>query len=568
MENKEKSESSPGSPQKQTPIENMSSEHKKISMPSIKECTMPKKEKNEKPQKINLKYPTKHLLGFDELATATALYGDEYKLIFKILWYNLLSFHLRTSKLRAGRLKPDGRISVVFVINSGRGKGEIKRVIKKYVDLCSGNCREPTSLHAEQLVGKSIYLKREKKHEERRGYLNADYLIIDEAYNLLSSHELHYSEARKYLRTALDPHPHNTISKQLTELGEDHALEYEPTCPITLFLQPITFDNDTLVLEGDIRRYNIAYVYMGNKDKTDALKRRIFDSSDDEDSISKFHRKINELDVFETFKMSEDAKNKFAELSIALVYKGETYSKKICNFTEMIAFTIQNNLLKFSAVQAYQHRRSIIKLEDVELAYLDLFEVMEHTYEFIESKIHGSLDYGDGWKGARFKDQEALKWLYDKGTTSEETSNISIKEYENKLMELFNVKERRASEYKNKHESMGWIKSKKHPGVSKVWLNFNPDDSKSSPAIHAIQAYHIYNQIVEKVNSKRSASIAPIAPIKIEDVIPLKAKNYAELTNAELYDLAYKEYNENARNELEQRLSERKMKENQHKEAL
>ena len=33
-----------------------------------------------------------------------------------------------------------------------------------------------------------------------------------------------------------------------------------PTCPISLFIQPKTFDNDILVLEGDIRRVIVPYV--------------------------------------------------------------------------------------------------------------------------------------------------------------------------------------------------------------------------------------------------------------------------------------------------------------------
>jgi len=129
------------------------------SLPNMIEATTPKIEK------ISLEYKTDHLLGYDELTTATALFGDEYKLIFKTLWYILLSYQIRTSKLSVGRIKPDGRISGLFIINSGRGKGELKRVQKEYVKYFNGNYREPTSLHAEQLVGKSVYDKKNKEYE-------------------------------------------------------------------------------------------------------------------------------------------------------------------------------------------------------------------------------------------------------------------------------------------------------------------------------------------------------------------------------------------------------------------
>lgn len=476
----------------------------KSAAPSMEEVTTPtplNNSKNSNDSQI-LEYITSHLLGHNELSAATALFGDEYSLIFKALWYNLVSYQIRKSKLSVGRLKPDGRISCLYIINSGRGKGELKRVQKEYINFFNGKCREPTSLHAEQLVGKSAYNKIQKEYEERKGFLRADFLIIDEAFNLLSSKELHYSEARKYIRTALDPYPQNTICKQLTELGEDHVLEYEPECPINLFVQPLRFETDILILEGDIRRFIPVYVFMGNSDKVAALKRRVFDSYTDETSILKFCKEISCLEIFESFTMSSEAQKKFAKLSVYLVERGEYYSSKIANFMEMIAFTIQNNLLKFAAVQAFQHHRQVITIEDVELAFMDLFEIMEHTYSFVESKIPGSLDYGDGWNGARLKDQDVLKWLYEKKATSEEDSTISIQQYEDKIKETFNVKDRQARKYKNKHESRGWIKSKNAPNISKVWLTFTPDVSDASPASQVSPApYHMYQKIAKNIES-------------------------------------------------------------------
>jgi hypothetical protein len=264
---------------------------------------------------------------------------------------------------------------------------------------------------------------------------------------------------------------------------------------------------------------------MGDSDKVSALKRRVFDSYTDEDSILKFCREINSLGIFDSFTMSSKAKVKLAELSILLVERGESYSFKIANFMEMIAFTIQNNLLKFSAVQAFQHHRHVIEVEDVELAFMDLFEIMEHTYSYVELKIPGSLDYGDGWNGARLKDQELLKWLYEKGATSEENSTVSIKDYEDKIMEIFNVKDRQARKYKTKYELRGWVKSKNAPNISKIWLTFTPDVSETTPASPASPApYHRYQKIAKKVEiyqkhtTKGCAGDAPDASVTTDDI--------------------------------------------------
>jgi hypothetical protein len=518
-------------------------------------------------EKLQLSYPSTHLTGFDDLAAATALFGEEYTLIFKGLWYNLLSYRIRTSMISVGRLKPDGRISPLFVVNSGRGKGEIKRVQKMYVEYFNGKIREPTSLHAEQLVGKSVYIKRDKRHEERKGYLRSDFLIIDEAFNLLSSSDLHYSEARKYIRTALDPYPDNTVSKQLVELGEDHALEYEPECPITLFVQPLQFENDILVLEGDIRRFILIYVYMGDSNKIDALEKRIFDSSNDEASIYKFCEKIEQLNTFETFNMAHEAKIAFAELSILLVQRGESYSKKISNFMEMIVFTLQNNLLKFSAIQAFQNNRSTIEILDIETAYVDLFEIMEHEYEYVEIKVFGNLDYGDGWRGARLKDQESLRWLHEKGAISENVSKVSIKEFEDKLRGIFGVKERQARKYKNKYEENGWIKSKTAPNISKVWLTFDPiKDWDITEATEATGApYQKYRSLVKKIEStnnqthRGTASVAPVAPdensLDHEESIDIhRPQDYESMSDNDLCAAAYHGNDQDAKNILDARI--------------
>ena len=108
---------------------------------------------------IHLEYPTRHLNHFDDLETASDLFGDEYKVIFKALWYQLMSFRIRDSDLKMGRNKADGRINALYPLKAGHGKGELKRIIKEFIKRFDKVYAEPTSLHAEQLVGKTIKAK-------------------------------------------------------------------------------------------------------------------------------------------------------------------------------------------------------------------------------------------------------------------------------------------------------------------------------------------------------------------------------------------------------------------------
>ena len=307
---------------------------------------------------ITLEYPTKHLKHFDDLETASNLFGNEYKIIFKALWYQLMSFKIRESDIKMGRNRVDGRINALYPLKAGHGKGELKRMIKEFTKYFDKVYAEPTSLHAEQLVGKTVKSKKGNDYSYRYGYLHRDWLVIDEAFNLLSSNELHYSEARKYIRTALDHYPGNTIHKETTEIGDKAPLEYDPKCPVTIFLQPKVFDNDILVLEGDIRRVICPYVNMTGIDKTESYKRNIFDESDDQQAMETFCKYVSTIESFETFRATTDAKVKFMELFFDMRNHAINFNDKIRNFFDIEDYTIQTQLLKFSAIQSLQHGRN------------------------------------------------------------------------------------------------------------------------------------------------------------------------------------------------------------------
>ncbi|MBF4474275.1 hypothetical protein [Methanobacterium formicicum] len=419
---------------------------------------------------IFLTYSSEHLMGFDHLAASTRLFGKEYKLIFKVLWYAIFSTLIATKELRLGQIKTDGRLSVLFPIKSGGGKESLKNTIKAVMGILGKYCSEPTSLHAEQLVGKVIPQKK-GGYIQNVGYFGDDYVIVDEGYTLLTSKELHYSEARKYIRTALDPYPKNVLTKRQTDIPREEALTYTPKCPVTIFLQPFRFDNDQLVMEGDIRRFIVPYVKMIGVDRSEAFLNRVFNDNDDEGSLLSFCETVKNVKVSTEYTFSEDARYRFSELSMDLRCRGLTRSEKIRYFTDNIEFTIQNFLLKFSVIQALQVGKDIVEVEHVELAYMDLFEVLEHTYDFIEAKIPGFMNYGEGWRGAVQNDQTCLRWLHQQ--TSNPDDVVPVSKYQNKVMKVFNVKERQARYIISKQVENGWI-GKKSGHDSSVWLKFEP----------------------------------------------------------------------------------------------
>lgn len=428
-------------------------------------------------QETILFYHTRHLGGYEDLRTSTGLYGDEYAIIWKTLWYQLMSYRIRTANIKMGRILVDGRINTLYPIKAGNGKGDLKRTIKSFVEYFLGSYGEPTSLHAEQLVGKTVKPRGKDEYEQRKGYLSDDWLVLDEAYEFLTSSELHYSEARKYLRVALDRYPGNTLHKRATDIGKVAPLEYEPICPVSILVQPKKFDDDRLILEGDLRRLMIPYVNMTGLSKTDAYLDNIFEDEPEADALIRFCQYIETLPRYDTFIVSTEARNIFAELFLDLITYANNYNPKIRSYAEIIGFTLQGHFLKMAAIQALQSGTNEIQTYHVELAYLDLFELMHHNYQFINNKVPGYLNYGEGWQGAEALDQELLVWLYSKGALTYETS-IKGAEYVDQIMKKYDVKERRARDIQKKHQEHGWIVVKQVQHGSSVWLNFNPEVSR------------------------------------------------------------------------------------------
>lgn len=421
-----------------------------------------------------MNHPTSHLKFFKDLSLATGLRGEEYIPVIKALWYNLSSVLIAKAILKQGGIVTDGRIHLLIFLPSGGGKGEIKRTVKQILGRMGKFYVEPTSFHPEQFVGKvRIDSKKgsEKEYVPVKGHLSMDFILIDEGKELLTSKDAIFTESRKYLRLAVDPYPNNTVEKKSVDIEHKHALKYEPHCCVCIFVQPFKV-GENIILDGDLRRFIVSYIPMLPGDKTEIYKARVHEKIDYDATINSFHTFLSSIEVPKSFILTEEAVKTFSDLSILLIERGLNRSSKIRKFIDMADFSIQNLLLKFSAIQALQNNSGEIKPEHVELAFIDLAEIMEQVYNFIEDKVIGNLDYGDDLDT---NDHQTLKWLAEQGARSEETTNVSIMQYKEKIMEIFHVEERQARRHQKRHEKIGLIGIKRSGHITKVWLKKSDD---------------------------------------------------------------------------------------------
>jgi hypothetical protein len=422
-------------------------------------------------------YPTTHLKNVNRLEREMGLYGHVYRLIIKSIWYITVGQLIKDKIVRLGNVRTDCRNSFAYALPSGWGKKHIENILRKICNKLGESFSAVTSFHPEALLGKVLKpAKKGEPYKSIRGFLDDDMVLFNDAIELVRGKDFLYRESQKYLCTALDPIGDNMITKGGVEIPKEKRLRYFPKCTVIFHFQPFSLGEEVL-LGGLFRRLPTIYLPFSERDR-DEFSRKTSGHNNEDQSLPSFsrylkHLKDKNLDVPSI--IDDQVKKRFDQLHLMLLDYGKSFGSKSANFTNMIDFNLQNWLLKMSTVLAYSRRKTEVGLFDVEMAWCDLLEFWHSTLNFIEKKLTGSLDYGDTWHGATGKDQEMLKWLHEEGAVSEESSKISIKDYETKISTVFGTKEDSARGTYRRHKKAGWVSGKQISShVSVVYLAFTP----------------------------------------------------------------------------------------------
>lgn len=176
---------------------------------------------------------------FTAIEDSIALFGP-YDRIKRVMSHYIIGALITPSALRLGNITTDARVHLVVSLRTGHGKRELKGIVQEFTEAIPGMLRmaEPSSLHAEQLVGKRVTRgtgeEGEPHYKDIPGHLAADFLALEEAHEYLGSRFA--SAVRKYLKVALDPWPSNWIEKRL--VSHEEGLRYRPPCSVLMLTQP------------------------------------------------------------------------------------------------------------------------------------------------------------------------------------------------------------------------------------------------------------------------------------------------------------------------------------------
>ena len=480
-------------------------------------------------RKIKLQFKTDHLPHFDCFDRILQLIGKEYLPIKKFLYRQIISSIISKDIIEVGGVYTDRRIHGIYSMKSGEGKKNIKYATKLICKPFGLKIEEPSSIHPEQFIGKVIERKLKKGEDiydiykgipilgvqkdyvllMNKGYLSCDILQLEEAKEFFTSQESNYKECREKLCIGLDPIGRNEVSKRSVDNLYEERVKYNPTCITQIFLQPYMLPEE-IVIQGLLRRFLIPYTNLNEINKDYNKKWDININLNNEIKI--FTDYLNKIRAIENVIFTKGAIEKLKEYHLILVDYGRDYSEKGYNFTNIEDWTLQEWLVKFSVNVAVSLLSEEVLPEHVDLAFMDLMEFWNTTLDFVENKIYGVLDYGEGYKGAKLIERKCLDYLAMKEAISFEISNISIQDFLEEIEKIYKTdSESTARTHYLKFKEKGWIDSKQVGQYdSRIWLTFKPNKLQG---YKGSKGYMLYNSICSNLD---------ITISKLKDIKPLR----------------------------------------------
>ncbi len=499
--------------------------------------------KQENPFK-KLHYSTTHLPYFHEFMSITGLYGRQYIPILKARYYQLLGGIIQR-KIILGKLYTDTRIHIAYPLPTEAGKNDLIYSIKEIIKI--GLHKEqgknftisvPTSYHPESLIGKYIEIvdeirnestgrmKKIKRRIENRGHLDNDFLEFDECTNLIISTGEKEQEAREKLSTAENPIGRNEIEKRLVEDTPENVVRYCPKCTNSYYFQPFKKIPEEAFLQGFLRRKLIPVGNVGSflnyADEglfTDKISAVDYSREDYLNRIKKFLTEIRDfsnkgLDIV----FDNEANELIYKYSIFLLSQGRCHSTKISNLCKLIKYSTLSYLVKMSAIISFAYGKQVVDKNSVSLAYMDLVELLQNTYDFVAERTYGDFSYGTSWGGANYKQKMCLQYLANHKAFSKDESGISIADFKEVIEEFFEVKDRRAITILSQMKKSELIETDQVGQTeTKVWLKFNPKlQQEDDSGVQGSKGYLAYNYVFQQQKTIVEGML-PIHPLHPSD---------------------------------------------------
>ncbi len=404
----------------------------------------------ERTNKEYLEFEQKKEFTFDDLVDKFApvligLQGESYKHAIKMVFYSVLANQLKYNFFYAGGNKIDLRIPLLIMMKAGHGKKNIAKFIRKTIESLEyfdgmkkglkKSYAEPTSYHPEQFVGKVIPIKDADGsilYNSIRGYFDSDYILIDEAYELLLEKDEKYKESLKYIRTALDTIGDNEVLKRQVGIPQENELKYIPNCTISLLTQPISEVNEQLLTRGSFRRFAIILVATPLEERIKAREGVELLLNTEEIDKKKWDIWIRNNQKLLQKKLQYITKKEDLILIDQYINKlirnlKLDSSEEALEFISSIQFNIKYLIFKMAIVRAVIEQLSAqilnINTRHIELAIDDFDNIWKPQVSWIRKKMVIVSDKPIGWK------DEVHGWILENLQKSDRLQKDVIEKY-------------------------------------------------------------------------------------------------------------------------------------------
>lgn len=343
--------------------------------------------------------------------------GKSYYAVSSAVLYHLGGHFLRYIQIKG---VGDMRVPLLVFMPSGSGKQLIIDLLKMVITKVEGyehgvipesqafknvngtdgyipdSFRMPSSIHPEQLVGKTIRLQKRGNivYEKIYGYLASNYVCLDEGYELLTSDS--HVDTRRYIIKAMDPIGSNVIEKTMVDVHSTESIRFTPICSISLFSQPMEVLYD-VVHRGFFRRFLTVYMripfeehlsntkYYVKVEPSSSSMRRFYDEA--------FYLKCLASDMRVKVEITEESKHVIMELLREMLYPLKD------TFKEIMLMSVRNFLVKsaliYSAVSKGADANGVLKIgmDDVCCVYDTVLDIYETAFAFVRNYVNiDSLD--------------------------------------------------------------------------------------------------------------------------------------------------------------------------------
>jgi len=402
---------------------------------------------------------------------------------------------MRKIVVELGRTRTDMRLSLFIAKPPGFGGGAIKNSILRILKGVA-KVSVPTTRHPERLVGKIVPVIVGKGRIELRknyGYCKDPFVIFDEALPLILGHDDRHQEFWSYLNTALDTYGENLIEKK--SVNDLEPLSYLAELSAIFIFQLSRIPN-SFISRGVFRRGLPVVIEVPKQERKEIIRRRLQEQRPSESGLEELQAYLRALASLQSItclyvgpvaEAIETATEEFLEAAES------SQSETVRQYGSIMHSTFPDLLLKMSVSLAVDdavfgktvydppvavfdesppsgptissHPEIPVTTEHVEVAKRHLLVFLDSAFDFIDRFVseHNMPP------GVSHRILLCLKIL--KGCGDENSSTMSISEFQQEISNILKCSESTARSIYTKMKHMGLIDSKQVGSHdSRVWL--------------------------------------------------------------------------------------------------